>query len=340
MFLESNWAGAPAWRRGLVNKYEAKRREECEWLGRMVELKVDAYQMLIPRIHAFGGRYKFEDVQNCLGIPSYKERRRRSSLAMMRSLASVPKVVTNPKRDMTTSRFYSTRSNLCSSERIKDIPRALEILQCMIATKPVIWVKLSKSDSTRHARCLVTLSLVRVGDLELRYRYSCMPQWQPILFIHDVAPRPVNEEVGNAEKKEGHGEVQGPQERSKIFHIRNDALGLVELDIAHRGVWEESHSPRHRLPVDTHDNSKMRPDHNKLVIEAKDGRAPELWLWTCHSQDIICRRATPRLNGSDFSFQGLSCIWKKVPPGPIEPLTMYMPAYDAQDHVMTAAAGQ
>ncbi|KIL56416.1 hypothetical protein M378DRAFT_17108 [Amanita muscaria Koide BX008] len=25
----------------------------------------------------------------------------------------------------------------------------------------------------------------------------------------------------------------------------------------------------------------MRPDHNKLVIEAKDGLAPELWLWTC-----------------------------------------------------------
>ncbi|KAM6501752.1 hypothetical protein JOM56_001729 [Amanita muscaria] len=24
------------------------------------------------------------------------------------------------------------------------------------------------------------------------------------------------------------------------FHIRNGALGLVELDIAHRGVWEEN----------------------------------------------------------------------------------------------------
>ncbi|KAM6501756.1 hypothetical protein JOM56_001733 [Amanita muscaria] len=48
--------------------------------------------------------------------------------------------------------------------------------------------------------------------------WSCTPR--PILFVHDVAPRLANEEVGNAEKRAGNGEFQHPQERSKIVRLR------------------------------------------------------------------------------------------------------------------------
>lgn len=54
------------------------------------------------------------------------------------------------------------------------------------------------------------------------------------------------------------------------------------------------------------------------------------------SQDLF-RPPVPRINGYDFSYQGLSSIWEGFPPSPNTPLTMYVSVY-SQTRVAASAA--
>src|SRR6266576_1120568 len=54
------------------------------------------------------------------------------------------------------------------------------------------------------------------------------------------------------------------------------------------------------------------------------------------SQDLF-RKPVPRVNGYDFSYQGLSAIWEGFPPSPNTPLTMYVSVYSQTRVAATAA---
>ena len=60
-----------------------------------------------------------------------------------------------------------------------------------------------------------------------------------------------------------------------------------------------------------------------------------LLILTSDSQDLL-GKPIPRVNGYDFSYQGLSAVWEGFPPSPNTPLMMYPSVY-SQNRVTTAA---